>query len=110
MKKFTIVAVIQDRTLKVTSDGTEAGTVFEGQEFDVKKASAVARLGFHIPMGVDGMSDIPTVKAGYDSPIGLAAAMMSVAPQYVYFWRAPDEVKELMTSFDRETVKLRRAS
>lgn len=55
-------------------------------------------MGFDIRMGVGGMSMPPTARAGFSSPIGLAAAMMSVAPQYVYFWRAPQEVTDLMNS------------
>lgn len=110
MKKFTIVAVIQDRILKVTSDGTESGTVFEGREEDIKKATGVARMGFDIRMGVGGMSMPPTARAGFDSPIGLAAAMMSVAPQYVYFWRAPQEVTDLMNSYPMEKLNFRSAA
>lgn len=103
MKTFTIIVVIQDRTLKVSSDGTKEGTVFEGLVGDVEKATAIANLGLTVPMGVESMSAIPLVKAGY-TPIGLAAAMMGVAPQSSYFWRAPKEVEELMNSFAREKL------
>jgi hypothetical protein len=91
-----MVAVLPGRTLKVTSDGTEKETVFEGWERDVKKASAVARLGFDIRMDFGFPGSGPTIRAGFDSILGIAAAMASINPQDFYFQDSPQEVRDLI--------------
>jgi hypothetical protein len=98
MKDFKISAVIQDRTLEAISDGTEEGTEFTGHQEDIATATAMARLGFRVPMGSNGVRDIPKITAGFGSPLEVAAAMMAVAPHHVNFTEAPVEVLELMAS------------
>lgn len=92
MTTLHLVAVIQDRTLEVVSDGTEAGTTFTGDERDIRKATAVASRGLSVPVGMGRPGGVPLVQAGFDSAMGLAAALASIAPQYVYFRKAPAEV------------------
>lgn len=97
---IVIIAVIQEGiTIKVISDGTEAGTVFDGLPEHVAKASAVARHGMQVPVFL-GVLRTFAQKAGYDTPMGLAASLLSIAPQYVYFTHAPKEVKDLYDSVE----------
>lgn len=102
MKKFSIVAVIGTRTLKVTSDGTPEGTVFEGEESDIQCATTTANKKRLVQLGDIG--DGPIAQAGYDSPIALAAAMYSVVPQSTYLWRAPDEVNEFIERYNPHRI------
>jgi len=94
MKKFTIVAVIGDRTLKVTSDGTPEGTVFDGSDKDIKRAKATAHNHRLVRLG--DIRDGKVARAGYDSPLALTAALYSISPQSTYLWRAPAEVGDFM--------------
>jgi hypothetical protein len=96
MKDIKITAVIQDRTLEAISDGTEQGTAFIGNEADTATASAIAQLGFKVPMGANGTKNNPRVEAGFGSALEVAASMMAVAPHHVYFTEAPEEVMEMM--------------
>lgn len=94
MSRFHLIAVIQDRTLEVLSDGTKAGTMFIGAEQDIKRANATAHNRRLSRLG--DISDGPVARAGFDTALGLAAALYSVAPQSTYLSEAPEEVQAFL--------------
>lgn len=95
METFKLTAVIGDRTLKVTSDGTKEGTLFEGEESDIKRANATAHNKRLVRLGDIG-DKRAIVNAGYDTPLGLAAALYSIKPQSTYLSECPPEVEEFI--------------
>lgn len=98
MERLTITVGINSQTrLSVTSDGTEEGTVFEGSERNVKRADAAAYNKDLIRLG--NIGDGPIARAGYDTAIGLTAALYSVVPQSTYIIEAPKEVTDLLMDF-----------
>lgn len=97
MEKFTIVAVIGDRMLQITSDGTGTGTVFQGLSDDVIRAKDAADNHHLIAFGEPGSR--PIVYAGYDNPIRLTAALFSIDPANSYLTKCPREVQEFLGSF-----------
>lgn len=97
MKRWSVVVIIEGRTLKATSDGTEEGTKFTGMEEDVEKAKAILQQGFEIFLGSSYNS--PAVKASYDSALGLTAALMGAAPYDAVLWRAPKDVLQFIEDF-----------
>lgn len=113
METFKLTAVIGDRTLKVTSDGTKDGTVFEGDERDVKRANATAYNKCLVRLGDIGDSKA-IVNAGYDTPLGLAAALYSIEPQSIYLSECPVEVEEFITKNIRlchsDSIELKRGT
>lgn len=94
MDNFTVAVTIGSRDLKVTSDGTEEGTVFDGKVGDVKIATASAKRQDPVSFGKFGES--PIANSGYDSPIALTAALYSISPEMVRLVEAPKEVYEFL--------------
>lgn len=76
-KSWTVVVVADGRILKVTGDGTEVGTTFDGSESDVTRVKASIRHKVSVSLGAERRS--PEAVAGYDSPLALTAALFSVA-------------------------------
>lgn len=97
MEKFIIVAVIGDRMLQVTSDGTATGTVFQGSQNDVIHAKDVADNHSLVVFGEPGSR--PIVYAGYEDAIRLTAALFSIEPENTYLTKCPREVQEFLGSF-----------
>lgn len=102
-KSWTVVVVIDGRILKATSDGTEAGTVFTGDESDVSYVKAAIRHKVSVFLGAERRS--PEAVAGYESPIALTAALFSVAGPYTILWRAPKEVTKLIGNAEETPTK-----
>lgn len=97
MEKFVIVAVIGDRMLQVTSNGTVEGTVFQGLQDDIVRIKDVADNHRLVAFGEPGSR--PIVYAGYDNPIRLTAAIFSITPEQTYLTKCPREVQEFLGSF-----------
>lgn len=94
MDNFTVAVTIGSRNLKVTSDGTEEGTVFDGKVGDVKMATSSAKRQDPVSFGKFGES--PIANSGFDSPIALTAALYSINPEMVRIVEAPKEVYEFL--------------
>lgn len=97
MKNFTIVAVIGDRMLQITSDGTKEGTVFQGLQEDIVRIKEAADNHTLISFGEPGSR--PIVYAGYDNPIRLVASVFSVLPEKTHLTKCPREVQEFFGNF-----------
>jgi hypothetical protein len=96
MERVTITVGMGTQTrISVTSDGAEEGTVFEGSERHTKRADAAAYNKDLIRLGDEKSS--PIVRAGFDTALGLTAALFSIAPQDTYIIEAPKEVTDLLT-------------
>lgn len=94
MKRFAIVVMIEGKTLKASSDGTKEGTYFEGDALHIKHAKYAIEIGSEINF-VPSRRRVP-VKAGYDSPLALTAALFARHPSYTRIWRAPKEVTQFI--------------
>lgn len=97
MKQWSVVVIIEGRTLKATSDGTKEGTKFDGVKEDIERAQAILNQGFEVFLG--SPYDSPAVKASYDSALGLTAALMGAAPYDAFLWRAPKDVLQFIEDF-----------
>lgn len=104
MDNFTIAVNVGSRKIKVTSDGTEEGTFFEGKADDIKLAAAAAKRQDHVSFGKFG--DAPIAHAGFESPIELAAALYAVSPETAELSEAPEEVYELLESYYERKSKV----
>lgn len=100
VKKWSIVVIIDGYTLKAVGDGTEAGTVFEGREEDIISAKAAIFRGWTVSLGFPRFS--PAAKAGYDSALGLTAALMGAASSEAILWRAPKDVMKFIADYENE--------
>ena len=99
MKKWSIVVIIDGYTLKAVGDGTEAGTVFEGRDEDIAMAKAVIRHGISVHLGFPRFS--PKATAGYDTALGLTAALMSAGNSPATLWRAPKDVMKYIEDYEK---------
>lgn len=94
MDNFTIAVTIGSREVRVTSNGTEDGTSFEGEIGDVKTAIESAKRKDSISFGKFG--EAPIANAGFESPIALAAALYSINPEIARLIEAPKEAYEFL--------------
>lgn len=90
MSKFTVSVIVEGEFLKATSDGTEDGTVFTGNDETIRLVKK--NIGFGRSGVITNDRQAISVKAGYEDPIVLTAALFSVSPLYTHIWRAPQEV------------------
>lgn len=98
MKKFRIVVIAYGETLTAVSDGTEAGTEFTGDIGYINMVKASIRRGRKVDITHSRQYD--SVKAGYDSPLALTAALCSVDEMRSIVWSAPKEVMEFIGATD----------
>lgn len=97
MEKFIIVAVIGDRMLQITSDGTKEGTVFQGPQDAIVRIKEAADNHTLITLGEPGSR--PIIYAGYDNPIRLVASVFAISPAKTYLTKCPREVQEFLGKF-----------
>lgn len=98
MDKFVVSAIVEEKLVRVESDGTEQGTAFTGSSEHIERFRAAVQRGQE--MGFEVASGVRTAQAGYDTPLGVAVALYCIAPYQTSLWEAPLEVFEFMTDAD----------
>jgi len=95
MDKFVVSAIVEEKLVRVESDGTEEGTVFTASPEHIKRFREMVQN--EEKMGFAVASSVRIAQAGYDTPLGVAAALYCIAPYQTSLWEAPLEVFEFMT-------------
>lgn len=95
MKKFVVTAIVEEKLVRVESDGTEQGTVFTASPEHIERF----REAIHFKQEIEfrGKSVSRFAQAGYGTPLAVAVALYSIAPLKVTLWEAPKEVFEFLT-------------
>lgn len=98
MDKFVVSAIVEEKLVRVESDGTEQGTIFTGSPEHIERF----RDAIHLEQVIEftGASEVRTARADYDTPLGVAVALYCIAPYQTTLWEAPLEVFEFMTDAD----------
>lgn len=99
MEKFIIEATVFGRLMKITSDGTESGTKFEGDASDTLTIQGIIKRGESVPLGRDGV----LVKADY-SQLGLVAALLDTHPGSVRLTKVPREAQEFFNPVSKDSL------
>jgi hypothetical protein len=95
MDQFTVAVIVEEKLLKVTSDGTEKGSVFTGTPDHIERLRSVIHCEHLIE--VETVSGPAIVKAGYESPLALLVALYSIAPEETTLWEAPADLLTLLS-------------